>query len=180
MPLRFLLFAVAVLFTHISARASIDMFLFVEGVPGESRDSAHAGQCDVLAWSWGMSNSGTAVGGGGVGSGKVNIQDLSVTKYVDKASTLLMQACATGSHYPTVKLQMRKAGSAANQHFLVITMEEVIVTSLSTGGSGGEDRLVENVSFNFAKVTVDYWEQRADGTYVKGKPFTWDATVVTP
>jgi hypothetical protein len=39
-------------------------------------------------------------------------------------------------------------------------MEDLIITSLSTGGSGGEDRLTENVSLNFAKVKVDYKEQK--------------------
>jgi len=39
----------------------------------------------------------------------------------------------------------------------------VLVTSLSTGGSGGDDRLTENVTLNFAKVLVDYQPQKADG-----------------
>ena len=55
MLLRIALIAVVFFFTHIPAHAVIDMFLLVEGVPGESRDSAHLNQCDVLAWSWGMS-----------------------------------------------------------------------------------------------------------------------------
>ena len=42
-------------------------------------------------------------------------------------------------------------------------MTEVLVTSVSTGGSGGEDRLTENVTFNFAEVKVDYTEQKMDG-----------------
>src|SRR5687768_9857714 len=156
MLLRIALIAVVFFFTHIPAHAVIDMFLLVEGVPGESRDAAHPNQCDVLAWSWGMSNSGTVVGGG-TGAGKVSIQDLSLTKYFDKASPLLMTACARGTHYPRVTLSLRKAGATATQHFMVITMEEVMVTGMSTGGSGGEDRLTENVTFNFGKVTLDYW-----------------------
>ncbi len=173
MRFRSLFLVVSLLFAHVSARASIDMFLNVENVPGESRDSAHAGQCDVLAWSWGMSNSGR-VSPGGPGTGRASVQDLSVTKYVDKASTLLMLGCAKGTHYPKATLYLRKAGAQASQNFLVIIMEDVLVTSMSTGGSGGEDRLTENVSFNFGKVTVNYWEQRSDGSYVQGKPFAWD------
>ena len=38
-----------------------------------------------------------------------------------------------------------------------------MVTSVSTGGSGGEDRLTENVTLNFAKVKVNYTEQTATG-----------------
>jgi type VI secretion system secreted protein Hcp len=50
--------------------------------------------------------------------------------------------------------------------FLKITMSEVLVTSLSTGGSGGEDRLTQNVTLNFAKVKVEY-QQTSPAT---GKP----------
>ena len=42
-------------------------------------------------------------------------------------------------------------------------MTEVLVTSMSQGGSGGEDRLTENVTLNFAKVKVEYIEQTAKG-----------------
>ena len=179
MVLRTTLLIVFALFTQVSARAAFDMFLKVEGVAGESIDAMHKGECDVLAWSWGMSNSST-VSGGGTGAGKVSIQDIAITKYVDKATPALMLACAKGTHYPRATLFLRKAGSQdPKQHFMVVTMEDVIVTSLSTGGSGGEDRLTENISLNFGKVTVDYWEQKADGTYVKATPFTWNIVTNT-
>jgi type VI secretion system secreted protein Hcp len=42
-------------------------------------------------------------------------------------------------------------------------METVMVTSVSTGGSGGQDRLTENVTLNFAKVSVKYVEQKPEG-----------------
>src|SRR5919197_1518553 len=69
---------------------AVDMFLHVDGIKGESRDAQHKDDIDVLAWSWGASNSGSAHMGGGGGSGKVNVQDLSITKYVDKSSPLLL------------------------------------------------------------------------------------------
>ena len=54
------------------------MYIKIGDIVGESKDSKHGGEIDVLAWSWGMSQSGTMHVGGGGGSGKVNIQDLSV------------------------------------------------------------------------------------------------------
>ena len=41
--------------------------------------------------------------------------------------------------------------------------EADVVTSINTGGSGGEDRLTENVSLNFAKIKVEYKEQTKTG-----------------
>ena len=141
---------------------AMDMYIKIGTLKGESRDKAHAGEIDVLAWSWGMSNSGSAHMGGGAGAGKVNVQDLSFTKYIDKASPDLMLACCNGKHYDTALLTVRKAGEKPLE-YLKITMTELMVTSVSTGGSGGEDRLTENVTLNFAAVKVDYIEQTATG-----------------
>ena len=60
---------------------AVDMFLKLDGVTGESKDKAHTKGIDVLSSSWGMSNSSSAYQGGGAGSGKVNVQEVSVSKY---------------------------------------------------------------------------------------------------
>lgn len=141
---------------------AMDMFIKIGDIKGESVDSVHKEEFDVLSWSWGMSNSGSAQQGGGQGAGKVHVQDLSFTKYIDKGSCDLMLAACNGKHYPEAKLTVRKAGETALE-YLVITMSDLIITSVSTGGSGGQDRLIENVSLNFAKVVVDYKEQTKEG-----------------
>ena len=142
---------------------AMDMFIKIGDLKGESRDAKHKEEIDLLAWSWGVSNSGSAHTGGGAGAGKANVQDLSFTKYIDKCSPSLLLACCKGSHYTDATLVVRKAGGKPLE-YLTITLSEVMVTSVSTGGSGGEDRLTENVSLNFAKVKVDYVEQKPDGT----------------
>ena len=38
-----------------------------------------------------------------------------------------------------------------------------MVTSVSTGGSGGEDRLTENVTLNFEQIHFTYWTQDDKG-----------------
>jgi type VI secretion system secreted protein Hcp len=142
---------------------AVDMFIKIGDLKGESRDKTHKDEIDVLAWSWGVSNSGSAHMGGGAGAGKVNVQDLSFTKYIDKSSCSLLLASCKGTHYPTAKLTVRKAGGKPLE-YLTVTMTEVLISAVSTGGSGGEDRLTENVTLNFAKVKVDYIEQKPDGT----------------
>lgn len=153
---------------------AVDMFIKIGDIKGESLDDSHRDEIDVLAWSWGMSQSGTTHMGGGGGSGKVAIQDLSVTKYVDKASPNLMKFCSNGGHIEEAKLTVRKAGGAPLE-YIIITMKQVIVTSVSTGGSGGEDRLTENVTLNFAKVKYEYQPQKADGSKDGGAiPYGWN------
>lgn len=155
---------------------ALDMFINLGAtIKGESRDKVQGpkGDVDVLAWSWGMSQSGSTHMGGGGGAGKANFQDLSFTKYVDSASSALMVALAKGSHITEVVLMVRKAGEG-QQKYILITMKEVIVTSVSTGGSGGEDRLTENVTLNFAEVKFDYTPQDSKGTVAGDKTFAWN------
>ena len=141
---------------------AMDMFIKIGDLEGESRDKTHAKSIDVLAWSWGLSNSGTAHVGGGAGAGKVNVQDVSFTKWIDKSSPDLMLLCCNGKHIPEAKLTVRKAGENPLE-YLIITMSECMITAVSTGGSGGEDRLTENVTINFAQVKVNYVEQTPTG-----------------
>jgi len=155
---------------------ALDMFINMgANIVGESADKAQGakGDIDVLAWSWGMSQSGTTHMGSGGGAGKANFQDLSFTKYVDAASNALMISLAKGTHIPKVTLLARKAGEG-QQKYLTIDMEQVLVTSVSTGGSGGEDRLTENITLNFAKVKFAYAPQSKTGTKGGDKEFTWD------
>jgi type VI secretion system secreted protein Hcp len=152
---------------------AVDMFMKFDGIDGESKDAGHPSAHDVLAWSWGMSQSGSAHVGGGGGSGKVSIQDLSFTKYIDKGSPDLMLNCCQGKHIPKATLFVRKAGGDPLE-YLKVEMEEVLVSSVSTGGSGGEDRLTENITLNFAKVKVDYKEQTEKGTAGANTKMGWN------
>jgi type VI secretion system secreted protein Hcp len=152
---------------------AVDMFLVLDGVKGESLDHKYKGMIDVLAWSWGLSNSGSAHMGAGAGTGKVNIQDISVTKYVDKASPDLMFACASGKHLASAKLVVRKAGETPLEYIL-INLENILISAISTGGGKGEERLTENVTLNFAKCKVEYWTQGVKGAKGENGNFTWD------
>jgi type VI secretion system secreted protein Hcp len=152
---------------------AVDMFMKIAGVDGESRDSKHGKEIDVLAWSWGVSNSGSAQIGGGAGAGKVNVQDLSFTKWVDAATPKLVLACCAGTHYDDATLVVRKAGGTPVE-YITLKLTEVLITSISTGGSGGEDRLTENVTLNFAKFNLDYVPQDAKGAAGTAIPAGWD------
>lgn len=152
---------------------AVDMFIKIGDIKGEARDATHKGTIDVLAWSWGISNSGSAHVGGGAGAGKCNVQDVSFTKYVDLSSCKLLTAACNGKHYPEALLTVRKAGENPLE-YLKIKMTDVLITSVSTGGSGGEDRLTENVTLNFAKVAVDYVSQTEKGAEGDKGSMTWN------
>jgi type VI secretion system secreted protein Hcp len=152
---------------------AMDMFLKIGDLKGEAQDDKHKEEIDVLAWSWGFSQSGSAHIGAGGGSGKVNVQDLSFTKHIDKASPDLYLSCCNGKHLDKAVLTVRKAGENPLE-YLIITMEDVLISSITPGGSGGEDRLAENVTLNFARVKVDYTEQTAKGGAGAKPKMGWD------
>jgi type VI secretion system secreted protein Hcp len=152
---------------------AVDMFIKIGDLKRETQDQKHKGEIDVISWTWGVSNSGSAHIGGGAGSGKANVQDLTFTKWMDKASTPIMLACCNGKHFPHAVLTIRKAGEKPVE-YCKIKLEEVLISSVSTGGSGHEDRLTEHVALNFAEVSVDYTPQDDKGAAGTPIPMSWD------
>jgi len=152
---------------------AVDMFLELDGVKGESVDKAHKGKIDILSWNWGLQNSGTFHHGSGGGAGKASFNDISITKYIDAASPNIMLFCANGKHFAKGKIIVRKAGENPLE-YLTVEFEKAMVANYRTGGSGGEERLTESVTLNFAKVKVEYVTQAEKGG--KGTPhaFAWD------
>jgi type VI secretion system secreted protein Hcp len=153
----------------------VDMFLKLDKIKGEAKDDTHKDEIDVLAWSWGAHNSGHAHFGGGAGAGKVSVQDISITKWVDLASTSIEQAVCTGQHIDTATITVRKAGEKPLE-YLTITLKEVFITSFSNGGSGGEDKLTENITLNFASFKTQYKEQSASGAAASSPDFSFHIT----
>jgi len=152
---------------------AVDFFLKLNGIDGEAQDGSHGKEIDVLSWSWGMSQSGTTHMGSGGGAGKVNVQDLSVTKYVDQATAPLMLYCCNGGHIPDGKLTCRRAGKTPLE-FLVLELQEIIVAAVSTGGIGADDRMTENVTLNFEKFHCTYTVQNKDGSAGTKPEAKWD------
>ena len=142
---------------------AVDYFLKIDGIDGESKDSKHAGSIDVMSWSWGETQSGSHAFGAGGGAGKVNMQDFSFAMPVNKATPKLVLACATGEHIKKAVLTARKAGKE-QQEYLKITMSDLLVSSYQTGGAGGQDIPMDSISLNFAKIEIEYKEQKADGS----------------
>ncbi|MGB9178254.1 MAG: type VI secretion system tube protein Hcp [Pyrinomonadaceae bacterium] len=144
--------------------AAVDYFLKVDGIEGESQDHAHKNEIQLESWSWGESNQGDMAQGGGGGAGKVSMQDIHAVARISKASPKLMLACASGQHIKKAVLTCRKAGKT-QQEFLKYTCSDLLVSSYQTGGSAHGDTLpMDQFSINFAKIELEYKEQKADGT----------------
>jgi type VI secretion system secreted protein Hcp len=150
---------------------AVDVFLKLGDIKGESKDSKHVGEIDVLSWSWGVSQTGTMGHGGGGGAGKANFNDLSIMHAVDKASPVLMTKCATGEHIKEATLISRKAGKG-QQEYLIVKMNDILITSVQPSGSS--EHPMESVSMQFSKIDFEYKPQKEDGSLDAGVHFKYD------
>ena len=152
---------------------AVDVFLKLGTIKGESKDSAHPGEIDILSWSWEIAQTGTMGHGGGGGAGKANFSDLNIMHTLDKASPVLMASCANGEHIAEGTLVARKAGKG-QQEYLILKMTDVLITSVSPSGSSEEP--TESVSLQFGKVDLEYKPQKPDGSLDAGLHFKYDIT----
>jgi len=150
-----------------------DIFAKIGDIKGESLDSKHKDEIEVLSWSWGVQQSGTMAHGGGGGEGKASFNDFNFTHHVDKASAVLMKACATGEHIKEATITVRKAGKG-QQEFLIIKMNDILITSVNPSGSGDSAATAESVALQCAKVDLEYKPQKADGSLDAGLHFKYD------
>ena len=143
---------------------AVDYFLKIKGIEGESKDSKHANEIDLLSFSWGETQTGTHAGGGGGGGGKVSMQDFHFVMKTNKASPKLLLACANGEHIGDGLLTCRKAGKE-QQEFMKIKFYDMLVSSYQTGGSSSGDEIpMDQISLNYSKIEYEYKEQQKDGT----------------
>jgi type VI secretion system secreted protein Hcp len=143
-----------------------DYLLELDGIKGESLDEKHKDKIEIDSFSWGVSNSGNMGRGSGGGTGKADFQDLIFTKQTDKSSPLLVKAAASGDHIKKAVLIARKAGGKAGQvEYFKITLEDVMVSSFTTGGNAGSSSIpVDSFSLNYTKMKYEYLPQKADGS----------------
>ncbi|MDP5008802.1 MAG: type VI secretion system tube protein Hcp [Glaciimonas sp.] len=139
-----------------------DMFLKIAGIDGESNDSDHKNQIDVLQWDWKITQSSNMHSGSGGGAGKATISDLYFEHYADRASPNLMKYCLTGKHIAEAVMVNRKAGGNPLE-YMRITMSDVIVTLVHPVSSGSDEHIREQVGLSFSRVKQEYIVQNALG-----------------
>jgi type VI secretion system secreted protein Hcp len=142
--------------------AHADLFLKIDGIEGESPDDKHKNEIQLLTYSFGAAQPGSAGLGGGVGIGKVQLHDFNFSKHVDKSSPKLFGATCSGKHIPTVTLTCRKAGGT-QQEYMTVTLSECLLTSHSISHDTGSTLPVEHYTMNYTKVEYQYKAQDEKG-----------------
>jgi type VI secretion system secreted protein Hcp len=143
-----------------ASHADAAAYIKFDGVDGESVSVDHKDWIIIESMSWGVIGPVTGTGGG---SGKVSLQDFSITHRIDKASPKLFLMCATGQTIPTVTLSVTRMVGGAEVGYYKVVLKDVLISSISganTPGAGGTatsgDRPQESLSLNFTKIEFKY------------------------
>jgi type VI secretion system secreted protein Hcp len=145
------------------AMAAQDLFLKIPGIDGESKDPAHLNEIQVLSYNLSGSYQLSSAAGAAGGSGKVSFADASFSKKIDKAHPNLFKAMFTRQLIPKATLVVRKAGKQQVE-YLKYEFEDVYVSHVTAGGAETDVVPNELLTLSFAKLTIEYKEQKADGT----------------
>jgi len=151
-----------------------DVFLDIDGIPGESMDAKYKDKIAVRSFSFGVSQAGSFAHNSGGGAGKADFTAFKFLKHTDSASHLLFLHCANGQHIKQAVLIVRKAGGE-QRDFLKVTMTDVLVQSFSTVGDpqGAESQPLEDVTLGFSTIKFSYAKQKQDGSMEAFKDAGW-------
>jgi type VI secretion system secreted protein Hcp len=147
-------------------------YIKFDGIDGDVLEHDHKGWIEILSYSWGVSNPST-VGGGGAGAGKVQLQDFHFVKPVSTATPPLMESCCQGKHFPKVEIHV---ASREGMPYLKYELQDVLISSLSEGGSGDE-RPMDQLSLSFEAAAIQVAGENADGQIGKGTVGFCDGSV---
>jgi type VI secretion system secreted protein Hcp len=157
---------------------AINAYLKLDKIDGDCTADGHAKEIEVLNWNHGFtqptSATRSAAGGGTVE--QAAHQPLSISKYIDSATTVLMKTCWSGKTIATATLSCFRASGAEDNkavEYLKVDMVDVIISNQSISGGGG-DLPVENLTLDYASVQYTYVVQKADGTAGGNKPAKHD------
>jgi type VI secretion system secreted protein Hcp len=150
---------------------AVDYFLKLDGIQGESVDSNHKDEIQILSWSWGGSNVSTVAGTGGSGAGKASLSDLSIMAYFDKSTPKFFKSLCAGTHIKTGVMSAIKSG-ADGKPYLKVDLKELFVTSLQISASSEIPTV--SVSFSYNEIKVDYSTQNEQGNITSTGPVTYN------
>ncbi|UCG73057.1 MAG: type VI secretion system tube protein Hcp, partial [Chromatiales bacterium] len=126
-------------------------YLQLDGIEGEVRDTGYEGQIRVLAWNWRVSRA-TSDATTTEASGAVQVDGIRFTANNDKATAKLIEAVTTGRNFIRATLTVIEPITGLPAE--IIDMENVQVTSLSTGISTSDDRPRSDVSLSFESFSL--------------------------
>ena len=172
--------AIAIFFVLLVAAAGPSLaataaFVKFDGVDGEARDNTHKGWNDLASFSQSIHKPGSGTGATRR-RGSVVLEDISLTKELDKASPKLAEAICKGKVFPKVEIHLVSGGTT----YYAYELTNVRITDYSvTGAESPGAAPVEQLSLNFEQIKVTYTELDDSGRPKGNVEFEWKKELAT-
>ncbi len=179
----------------IAASPSLQIFLALNGIEGESADEQFPRQIEVLSYEQKVKQTIIRMGGGGMAAGRPEFPDARFRKALDRASPELLHACASGRRFESATFSFRRLAPARPALYTVALGAVLITEVIQIGGAGahyplsfaaldtGDDdaALLDEVALAYESIGWTYQPLGKDGT-ASGPPITtgWDITANRP
>lgn len=138
---------------------SFDGYMEIQGIKGDSTDSAHEKWVEIQAFSHQViqSTGGSASAQGTHAGGRADHGDFMVVKRLDSASPALFLHCCSAKPIPEIVVELCRA-MGDKTVFMKYTLKDSIVSAVKPSGSTEGDDLIplEEVAFRYGEIHLEY------------------------
>jgi type VI secretion system secreted protein Hcp len=159
------------------------IYMSYEGIKGAVTAEGHKEWIELESCQVGVHRNVTNATGRGTNreAGAPSVSEIVLTKTQDCASADLFKAAVIGDG-KKVKIDFVKTDKDKFETYLTIELENVMVSSFSTSGHGGEghSRPMESLSLNFTKIVYTNNQTDAKNKNAAKQMAGWDAAAGKP
>jgi type VI secretion system secreted protein Hcp len=141
---------------------SADIFLAVDGIPGDSSDTRHKNQISIESFAFLAKRPSTRT------TGAVRFSGLRLDKVYDVSSPRLLSAATSGRHLKSATVTFSTGSDPAGTNVLTYKLSDVAVSSYAQGGANPDTKplgsLEEEIGLSPARVQVTEKTFGADGS----------------
>jgi type VI secretion system secreted protein Hcp len=149
-------------------------YIKFEGIDGEAQDKDHKAWSDLISFSQGISKPGAGTGATRR-RGDVILDDIQLSKELDKSSPKLAEAVCKGKVFPKVEVHLTASYTDAGRvTYYAYELKNAQITSYNVSGSGqSEDVPEEHFGLNFEEIKVTYTEADSAGKSKGNIEYSW-------
>jgi type VI secretion system secreted protein Hcp len=141
-------------------------YLKIEGIDGESKRADHEGEIDCFGVEFDAKQMSSSSVGSGRTRGRATLSDFTFHKWMDAASPYLALACAKGKSFAEIVFTVRKDSGDAHLDYLIITLENCIISSYKMAQNAPEaassELISEEIGVSYEKLKIKYVVQADD------------------
>lgn len=135
----------------------VRIFADIHGMDGESTETNHKGWVDIESFDFYMSQPRSGASGTSRRRSAAVLDDITLTKWVDKTTPKLMEKLARGQIVESVTIEFTRYYGEVPQVFYKYELENVMITSYRSTGVMGSYPM-DTFTMNFETIKVTYTE----------------------